>query len=260
MVDPESPSHKLVGAPVNVTAPGAIDAPTKIVGRSPNGVIYFAQSASGVVIANLDICCTPGPGAGGGETKKQGRGINGNSGKAVGLVVRYSHIHGNANAGIGGIGDNAVIDHVELDHNGSEGYVGCCAAGIKSPDFYTITNSYVHHNTGNGIWVDSGGSFVVTDNVVTDNTRNGIRYENSTGSAKILRNVVQRNSTSHNQPGGGIEINSASNAEVSGNVLGGNFNAGIIFRGSRSPVSGIATSNQLNGDAIKGCGGGVSCG
>lgn len=240
---------KIIGAPVKRTSPGSIDAPSKVVGSSPDGVFFFARPATGVLIANLDICCSPG------SDRKQGRGINGNSGRAVDLVVRDSRIHGNAMSGIGGIGENALIERVELDDNGSEAFIGCCSAGIKSADSYTIRNSYVHHNTGNGIWVDVGGSFVVTDNVVTDNTRNGIRYENSTGFATILRNVVQRNSTSQQRPGGGIEINSADDAEVADNVLGGNFNAGIIFRGSRNPVGGVVRGNVLNGDAIKGCGG-----
>jgi 3-phytase len=240
---------EIIGAPVGITDPGAVNAPTKIVGSSPDGVFFFSRPATGVVIANLDICCSPG------SDRKQGRGINGNSGRAVGLVVRDSRIHGNAMSGIGGIGDDALIERVELDNNGSEAFIGCCSAGIKSADFYTIRNSYVHDNTGNGIWVDSGGSFVVTDNVVTDNTRNGIRYENSTGFATILRNVVQRNSTSQQRPGGGIEINSADDAEIADNVLGDNFNAGIIFRGSRSPVGGAVRGNVLNGDVIKGCDG-----
>jgi 3-phytase len=240
---------KIIGAPVKRTLPGSIEAPSKVVGSSPDGVFFFARPATGVLIANLDICCSPG------SDRKQGRGINGNSGRAVDLVVRDSRIHGNAMSGIGGIGDNALIERVELDDNGSEAFIGCCSAGIKSGDSYTIRNSYVHHNTGNGIWVDVGGSFVVTDNVVTDNTRNGIRYENSTGFATILRNVVQRNSTSQQRPGGGIEINSADDAEVADNVLGDNFNAGIIFRGSRNPVSGVVRGNVLNGDAIKGCSG-----
>jgi 3-phytase len=240
---------EIIGAPVSITGPGAVNAPTKIVGSSPDGVFFFSRPATGVVIANLDICCSPG------SDRKQGRGINGNSGRAVGLVVRDSRIHGNAMSGIGGIGDDALIERVELDNNGSEAFIGCCSAGIKSADFYTIRNSYVHHNTGNGIWVDSGGSFVVTDNVVTDNTRNGIRYENSSGFGTILRNVVQRNSTSQQRPGGGIEINSADDAEVADNVLGDNFNAGIIFRGSRNPVGGTVRGNVLNGDSIQGCSG-----
>ena len=251
---------RLVGAPVTITAPGAISAPTKLRGSSPEGIIEFSRPATGVVIENLDICCAPGAKLDtDNSTKQLGRGINGSSQRATDLTVRFSRIHGNANAGIGGIGDGAVIDHVELDHNGSESYLGCCAGGIKSADFYSLTNSYVHDNIGNGIWVDSGGSFVVTGNVVRNNTKNGIRYENSTGYGRILRNVVQNNSTSRARPGGGIEVNSADDAEVAFNTLGRNFNAGIIFRGSRSPVSGVAYGNVLNGDRLECGASGVTC-
>jgi parallel beta-helix repeat protein len=245
---------KLIGAPVAVDGLGAVSAPTKIVGSSPNGVIAFTKPASGVVIENLDICCAGGTKSDSdNSTKKQGRGINGFTGNATNLTVRYSRIHGNANAGIGGIGSGALIERVELDNNGSESYVGCCAGGIKSANLYTIRFSYVHDNIGNGIWVDAGGSFVVTDNVVVRNTKNGIRYENSSGYGTILRNRVQGNSTSGDGPGGGIEINSADDAEVAFNVLGQNVNAGIIFRGNRGPVGGVVHDNILNGDVIKGC-------
>jgi parallel beta-helix repeat protein len=258
-VEPGS-GTKLIGAPVTITAPGAIAARTKIRGSSPDGIIEFSRPATGVVIENLDICCATGTKLDDDNSTKQlGRGINGSSQRAAHLTVRFSRIHGNANAGIGGIGEGAVIDHVELDHNGSESYLGCCAGGIKSADFYSITNSYVHDNVGNGIWVDSGGSFVVTDNVVRNNTKNGIRYENSTGYARILRNVVRNNSTSRTRPGGGIEVNSADDAEIAFNTLGRNFHAGILFRGSRSPVSGVAYNNVLNGDRLE-CGtSNVSC-
>lgn len=245
---------KLIGAPVAVDGLGAVSAPTKIVGTSPNGVIAFTKPASGVVIENLDICCAGGTKSDSdNSTKKQGRGINGFTGNATNLTVRYSRIHGNANAGIGGIGSGALIERVELDDNGSESYVGCCAGGIKSANLYTIRFSYVHDNIGNGIWVDAGGSFVVTDNVVVRNTKNGIRYENSSGYATILRNRVQGNSTSGDGPGGGIEVNSADDAEVANNILGQNSNAGIIFRGNRGPVGGVVYGNTLNGDVIKGC-------
>lgn len=252
---------RLTGDRVAVSGSGAISAPTKIVGNGADGIITFSKPASGVVIENLDICCSGGTkSSSNNSTKKQGRGINGFTGNATGLTVRYSHIHGNANAAIGGVGDGAVIDHVELDGNGSDTYVGCCAGGIKSANSYTITNSYVHDNVGNGIWVDAGGSFVVTDNVVLNNTRNGIRYENSSGSAKILRNTVQGNNTSHEQTGAGIEVNSAVGAEIAFNSLGNNYSAGIFFRGSRGPLGGVVHDNVLNGDVVKGCdAGGVAC-
>jgi hypothetical protein len=247
-LEPES-GTTLLGDAVTVDGPGVIHAPTKIVGRSRDGVIDMRR-ARGVVLANLDVSGARGYYSDAWRASKQhGRGIQ--HGEAV--TMRYVASHDNASAGIAGLGEHSVLDHVELYGNGSSSYVGCCSGGVKSADLYTIRNSYVHDNVGNGIWVDSGGSLVATDNIVVRNSRNGIRYENGTGFARILRNVVRHNSTSHARPGGGIEVNSADDAEVAYNELGGNFNAGIIFRGRRNPVGGSAHDNVANHDPLEGC-------
>ena len=245
------PGHnvKIIGPPVRVEWPGRIHAVTRIVGRHRTGVIDMGE-ANNVVLQNLDIS-----GARGfksdrwRESKLHGRGIRGGDN----VTIRYVASHHNAAAGISSLGPGALLDHVELYRNGSRSYVGCCAGGVKSANFYTIRNSYVHHNIGNGIWVDVGGSFVVSRNVVVDNSRNGIRYENSRGFATIVHNRVQRNSTSRARPGGGIEVNSADDALVAYNVLGGNFQAGITFRGNRRPVGGVARSNIKRSDPVRGC-------
>jgi parallel beta-helix repeat protein len=182
---------------VTVTSPGVTSAPTKIVGGGVAGIIDMGQ-ATGIRLENLDVS-----GATGVRTSnatKRGRGIQGGPNSTIGYVVS----HHNSNTGIGGLKTGALLKHVELHHNGSESYVGCCAGGVKAGSIYTIRDSCVHDNFGNGIWVGAGGSFTVTDNVVVNNTGNGIRYENGTGEAQILRNLVQNNSFSKD-PGAGIE-------------------------------------------------------
>jgi parallel beta-helix repeat protein len=247
-LEPESYTT-LLGDPVTLRPPGAISAPTRIVGSSRHGIIDMGKSRN-VVLENLDVSGARGfrrkawP-----KTKLHGRGIQ----HGENVTIRYVVSHDNAATGMSGLGRGSQLDHVELYGNGSRSYVGCCSAGVKSAQLFTIRHSYVHDNLGNGIWVDSGGSFIVTDNVVVRNSRNGIRYENGRGFAKILRNTVRGNSTSRARPGGGIEINSADDAEVAYNVLGDNFNAGIIFRGARRPVAGVAHHNVINRDAVKGC-------
>jgi parallel beta-helix repeat protein len=262
------PGQTFIGDPVDVGPNGEILAPTKIKGTSLDGIFYFVRPANGVTIENLDVSGSPAtrdkedP-----DTKKHGRGLNGNSQKPV-LKIRYSRFHHNANSGVDGIGPGTVLERVELDHNGSEGYLGCCAGGVKSGNYYTIRNSYVHHNTGYGIWCDMGcdsGVWTILDNLVTDNTVDGIRYEISMNDfgALVRGNVVRRNNTSKKVGGhGGIAIVSSWKSVVSGNVLGGNGNAGIEFKDDNrgSLANNRAFGNNLNGDLLRGCDAlGVAC-
>jgi hypothetical protein len=187
------------------------------------------------------------------------------------LRVEFSRIHHNQNEGIGSGNFATVVFASELDNNGSSLAQGCCASGIKGADGFKVTNSYVHDNIGNGIWCDIdcetpdgfSHSFIVTDNYVLNNQRNGVRFEHGNGatdaeaadsSALITRNVVVESNTSCNRPGGGIEVNSSSNADVTFNELGGTNTSdcapdgghGIIVRGSRHPLeNNDVTDNNL---------------
>jgi hypothetical protein len=51
-----------------------------------------------------------------------------------------------------------------------------------------------------------------------------------------------------------VGINSAENAEIIGNIFGGNFNRnGVYIQNGRHPVTNITISgNTMNGDVIKG--------
>jgi len=219
--------------------------------------VINASDTSAVTISDLDVS-----GATGDSTcrPKCGRGVW----PGTDTLIERVHSHHNANLGIGGGEQGLVVRDVELSHNGSQDFLGCCAGGIKSGNSFTITGSFVHDNTGNGIWCDHKcPRFVATDNISSDNTRNGIRFEHgaalsdadvAASSALIEGNTVQRNNTSRNTPGAGIEINSASNAEVLRNILGGTIAAhGIIVRGERHPTVNIQiVDNVLNGDTIGG--------
>jgi hypothetical protein len=256
----------LVGAPATRNEMGAIDAPTKIVGNSTDGVILFEEHARDVLLVNLDISGAEGskddddP-----ETKKHGRGINGNSQEPV-ITILFSRIHHNANSGIDGIGEGSLLQTIELDRNGSDSFLGCCAGGVKSANPYTIRNSYVHDNIGFGVWQDVCGSgFVVTGNRISSNSQGGVRYEHDQscdGDATIVDNVITDNNTSSkSSDAGGITINSAPNAEVRGNVLDGNNGPGITVGGNRGSVGGtVIEGNTMNGESIQGCDQeGVSC-
>jgi hypothetical protein len=247
---------KLIGDPVTRGANGSISAPTKVVGTGP--AIVDVGESTGVLIQNLDISgakgtfdCRP----------LCGRGIS----HGVTLTVSYSRIHGNALSGIGGIDTASLVDHVELDHNGSSAFLGCCAAGVKGTVDYTVQNSYVHDNVGNGVWQDGCGSkFKVTNSTITTSSLSGVRFEhnqNCSGSASITGNTIKNNNLSGNNGAGGVAINSAPGAIVSFNIFGGDKIAGASVGGTRGPLTGTSIhDNTMNGDVLKGCGqSGVSC-
>ena len=255
------PGQSFIGDAVKVGPNGEIYAPTEIRGSDIEGVFNFVREANGVLFENLDISGATGERDRDDiDTKKYGRGINGNSFEPV-ITIRYSRIHGNTNSAVGGIGGGTLLDSVELDHNGSESYLGCCGGGVKSGNYYTIRNSYVHDNIGYGIWCDlncEDGLWEIVGNRVTDNTVDGIRYEISMNDygALIKENVVQDNNTSEKNGGhGGIAIVSSWNALVTENVLGDNGNYGIELRndGRGSLKDNVVRNNDTNGDEIKGC-------
>jgi hypothetical protein len=249
-------NDKLIGVPVHVGSDGSIAATSKIVG-SGDAVIDL-HNANGVTIQNLDVS-----GAKGKESCKPqcGRGIS----QGGNLTVSYTRVHNNMNAGIGGLKGGGSLTQVELDHNGSSTFSGCCAGGVKSSDDYTISNSYIHDNIGNGVWQDvCGKNFVVTNNTISNNTKSGVRYEhnqNCSGSATITGNVVKSNNSSSDGGAAGVTINSAPGATVAFNVFGGNNKAGVFVGGTRGPTSGTSIHNStMNKDALKGCDrSGVSC-
>jgi hypothetical protein len=218
--------------------------------------VFEATGTTGVTLRDLDIS-----GAVGGESCKPacGRGISGGSD----LLVANVRVHDNAAAGIGGTDGPMTIVASELDHNGSEALRGCCAAGVKSANGFTITDSSVHDNIGVGIWCDvgCGGTFQAVDNVVSGNQLGGIRYETASGPALIQGNVVTNNNVLSQGGHGGIEVNSSANVVVTANTLGGNSGAGIIVGGGRSPglENVMISNNSLSGDELVGCDQGVTC-
>jgi hypothetical protein len=247
---------KLIGDPVTRGVTGTISAPTKIVGTGP--AIIDVGSATGVLLQNLDVSGAKGST---GCRPKCGRGVS----QGTTLTISYSRMHGNALSGVGGMDTGGLLDHVEIDHNGSSVFLGCCAAGVKSTSDYTIQNSFVHDNIGNGVWQDGcGTNFKVLNNTITNSSLSGVRFEHNqscSGSASITGNTIKNNNLSVSGGSGGVAINSAPGAVVSSNIFGGNKSAGVTVGGTRGPLTGTSVhDNTMNGDVLKGCGQtGVSC-
>lgn len=258
----------MVSSPITVQSDDrfvGVSADSTFVATNSAQFVFDASRSNGARFSGLDIS-----GATGNEVcrPKCGRGIW----PGENTVVSQVSLHDNANQGIGGAGSGLLIEDSEIFRNGSEAFIGCCGGGVKSGASYTIRDSYVHHNIGNGIWCDVGcPRFVVENNVVKNNSRNGIRYEHGKnvsaeeakqGSALIVGNVVTGSNTSRNLPGGGIEVNSASNVVIASNTLGSTIDAaGINVRGSRHELSNIVIrDNTMRGDHINGCSlSGVTC-
>jgi hypothetical protein len=106
----------------------------------------------------------------------------------------------------------------------------------------------------------------VHDNLVVNNGRAGVRYENSTSAALIVNNEVHGNSYAAKR--GGISVHDAQDALVSNNVFGPATIAGVTYRANavaavRATDSGRSNrpdllnidimNNTLNGEIMKGC-------
>ena len=220
-------------------------------------IVLDAQGADDVLLYGLDIS--------GGRGRVVCRPMCG-SGFRGGLNNRVESVrlHDNENHGIGGSEQGLVVIDSVLDHNGSRGFLGCCAGGIKGGSGFTIKDSQIYSNTGNGVWCDSGcgGGFEVYNSEIYDNSRSGIRYEVSDDGAIIEGNRIYGNNTS-DPPGGhgGIGIIASSNARIVGNFLDDNLGAGIVIndtpRGNSHDI--VVQDNELNGDELEGCGASVVC-
>jgi hypothetical protein len=182
--------------------------------------------------------------------------------------------HHNEAAGV--TNAHGLYKRVELDNNATNrDFVGLSGSGLKAITEVEVKNSYVHDNGGNGLWCDVGCSdasnmangFWVHDNLIVDNKRAGVRFENSPTQALIEDNRLHGNS--YDERRGGISIRDSRNALVRDNVLGAATVAGVSYRTNSERIavgasdSGRAdrtnlqnvdiVNNVLNGEVMVGC-------
>ena len=156
-----------------------------------------------------------------------------------GTILRNSYIHHNQQLGIGGSGDNVLVENNEIAYNNPVGEImpGFEAGGSKwtNTNGSTIRGNYFHHNCGAAIWFDGSGNsnVLIENNISEDNWGVGIFMELFGANGVVRNNVVSRNTFGsagvicQNTPGGestgagngGIRINGAAGVEVYGNVL-----------------------------------------
>jgi hypothetical protein len=168
-----------------------------------------------------------------------------------------------------------TFERVEFTNNTLDpdalGFIG---SGIKARNEVEVQNSYVHDTQGNGLWCDQScvdsdsakypNGFWIHDNLVVNNGRAGIRFENVGGSnggeALIENNDVGGNSIGDVKRGG-ISVRDAQNATIQNNRFGIPHNSGNVAisasdsgRSSRPDLFNIdIVNNTLNGEVIKGC-------
>jgi hypothetical protein len=174
-----------------------------------------------------------------------------------------------------------TFERVEFTNNTRDpkalGFIG---AAMKARNEVEVKNSYVHHTQGNGLWCDAGcddstnhpNGFWVHDNLVVDNGRAGIRFENvggsSGGEALIENNAVHGNSYGEVKRGG-ISVRDAQNATIQNNHFGAATIGGVAYLPNSHDVAIIASdsgrsdrpnlfnirvvSNALDGETVKGC-------
>lgn len=151
--------------------------------------------------------------------------------------VTNSYIHHNHQMGLGGSGDNVLIEGNEISYNNylagtAPGWEGGGTKWVHAMNL-VVRNNYSHHNCGNGLWTDGTGNINVLfeGNRSEDNWASGIFAELSNGPTVIRNNIVRRNSFGQgggvcSAPGGGgaggIRVNDSRNVEVYGNLVENN--------------------------------------
>lgn len=154
-----------------------------------------------------------------------------------GVGVRTGHrmrllrnnIHRNGQMGIGGSGNDVLVEGNEIAYNNTAHFeAGWEAGGTKwvATRNLIVRGNNSHHNRGPGLWTDIDNIYTTyEDNVVDDNVGPGIFHEISYD-AVIRRNMVRRNGYGFTiwMGGAGIEVAASSNVEVYGNTVIDNGN------------------------------------
>jgi parallel beta helix pectate lyase-like protein len=202
---------------------------------------------------------------------------------AEGSMTNFSshfgiEVRDNDAAGI--LSAKGTFERVELTNNTRDpNALSFIGTGMKARSEVEVKNSYIHDTQGNGLWCDEGcvdstiasGKFHIHDNLVVNNGRAGIRFENvggsTAGEALINNNQVHGNSPDANR--GGISVRDAQNATIQANTFGGATIASVVYPPNSGKVALIASdsgradrtnlfnidimNNTLSGETIKGC-------
>jgi hypothetical protein len=179
-----------------------------------------------------------------------------------GSQIIGNYVHDNGQKGLGGHGNNILVQGNELASNGFWSGVSPYweAGGFKfaETDNLVVRGNYSHDNNGSGMWTDIDNiNSLYEDNVVVHNTINGIQHEISYD-AIIRNNTVVGNGYADTRGwgwGDDIDIQNSQNVQVYGNkvdMTGGNNGIVLIQqdRGSGAYGTYTTTDNQVHDNTI----------
>ena len=232
-----------------------------------HGAVMSNQSATGWTLRKLQVHDN--------GTADGGAGAN----LGIGWHVLDGRYYNNRQEGLAdSIGDNAVVNGVQIDHNNftNDSYrnanvsCGFDAGGFKwTADNVTVKNSSVHHNACVGLWMDiNSHGAVVRNNRVYDNWAEGIFIEISTG-VKVIGNRVTGNGFRSYRAscrnlwlyGGGITATASGEIEIANNSVAGNCN-GITATQEDRPDGhpGLLRNVTIHDNTVRGPGGKTGAG
>jgi hypothetical protein len=184
-----------------------------------------------------------------------------------GIGVRIGHnfrmektdVHHNYQMGVGGIGDDALLETNRIRSNNLQFNIGWEAGGTKfvQTNRLVLRNNYVHDNIGPGLWLDiNNDAYLIEGNTVDDNVSGGQDASSAgifieiSGGGVIRNNIVRRNGGGWTAAdnwlfGGGILV-AASGRSGSTTVPGYGDVTGILITGNtvQSNSDGIALIQQ----------------
>jgi parallel beta-helix repeat protein len=170
---------------------------------------------------------------------------NANIGLRLGntMIVRGNYLHHNGTMGMGGVGNDILVEDNEIAYNNPTATgLGFESGGTKfvKTNRLIVRGNFCHHNMGPCLWADiANRSFLFEQNLVEDNLQDGIAIEISYNGV-IRNNTVRRNGLDDDRAdnwlwGAGISISASGGTgiEIYGNRLEGNAHGIALVQQNR---------------------------
>jgi len=213
------------------------------------------------------------------NTIRDNRGAGVNTG--TDNVVRYNCLTRNGQYGFksydaDGGPSSVTLDHNEVSYNNTEDWeaqkpnCGCTGGGkFWAVTGATVTNNYVHHNYGPGLWADTNNiGFLIEGNYIYENDSVGIFYEISYNALiqrnTLIRNGLEAGASNTGFPTGAIYISEAGSdsrvdsaynttLDITGNYLKDNWGGVVLWENANrfcgSPKNPTDDCTLVNSDA-----------